>query len=184
MTQNCALLISDCADARALAKPPPLRDQPLSSVLDFPDGSTAAERQTYWSHGHARVQADGEKQWSRRPRRRICSEMRSRSTISHALPRATMPATFSVPGRRPRSCPAPAIRGANLVPRLTYSAPVPFGAYSLCPAMVRRSAPSASTSTGCRAFGRHPYEPPRLSFLQAARCPQSVGGFRFRCSRA
>src|SRR5438093_210633 len=44
-----------------------------------------------------------------------------------ATPRPTMPATFSVPVRRPFSCPPPVWMVAMRVPRRTYSAPTPFG---------------------------------------------------------
>ena len=65
-----------------------------------------------------------------------------RPASSQATPSPTMEATFSVPGRSPRSCPAPSTNGASGVPRRTYSAPTPFGAYSLWPATESRSTPS------------------------------------------
>ena len=85
---------------------------------------------------------------SRRPRSRSVAAGSDRSAISHALPNATRYGTFSVPARRPPSCPAPWMKGSSLAPRRTNSTPTPFGAYSLCPATVSRSTPSSLTSTG------------------------------------
>ena len=58
-----------------------------------------------------------------------------------------MPATFSVPGLRPRSCRPPKNIGLRRTLRRTNSAPVPCGAYILWPEMLRRSQPSAATSS-------------------------------------
>ncbi len=51
---------------------------------------------------------------------------------SAALPRPTMPATFSVPARCRRSWLPPTISGSIGVPRRTYIAPTPFGPCILC----------------------------------------------------
>jgi len=47
----------------------------------------------------------------------------------------------------PFSCPAPWIRESIWVPLLTNKAPMPFGAYSLCPAIVSKSTFKRLTST-------------------------------------
>ena len=69
---------------------------------------------------------------------------------SAALPKPTMPGTFRVPERMPRSCPPPSIcavmRTRGL--RRTYSAPTPFGPYILCADSDTRSARTALTSNG------------------------------------
>ncbi len=85
---------------------------------------------------------------SRSPARRSDSAARMRPASSAAAPKATAPGTFSVPGRRSRSWCPPNASGARRVPLRTYSAPTPFGAHSLWPLMLYRSAPSAVTSTG------------------------------------
>ena len=48
--------------------------------------------------------------------------------MAAAFPIATALGTFSVPGRRSRSCLPPNWMGRSLVPLFTYSAPMPFGA--------------------------------------------------------
>ena len=58
---------------------------------------------------------------------------------------ATMPATFSVPARLPRSCAPPEIKFGKRIPRRTYKAPTPFGACNLCPERERRSMFSSFT---------------------------------------
>ena len=57
-------------------------------------------------------------------------------------PKAAMSGADSVPGRSPRSCSPPYVRGSRRTPRRTYSAPIPLGAWSLCPLTVNRSTPS------------------------------------------
>ena len=59
-----------------------------------------------------------------------------------------MPGRFSVPARRPRSCPPPRISGFNSAPPLATRAPIPGGPPSLCADRLTRSAPSAAASTG------------------------------------
>ena len=59
-----------------------------------------------------------------------------------------MPGTFSVPDRRPRSCPPPQMSGASSVRLRTNSAPQPFGPYILWPVSESRSMPIALTSIG------------------------------------
>mmetsp|Transcript_75251 Transcript_75251/g.213067 ORF Transcript_75251/g.213067 Transcript_75251/m.213067 type:complete len:356 (-) Transcript_75251:18-1085(-) len=100
---------------------------------------------------------------ARSPRRsRSCSWRRSRSLVSwgrtlsrsrlatsQAFPSATECTTFSVLARRPASWAAPwSSRGRSGTVDRLYRAPMPFGAYSLCPATVKRSTPSSSTETG------------------------------------
>mmetsp|Transcript_9375 Transcript_9375/g.14813 ORF Transcript_9375/g.14813 Transcript_9375/m.14813 type:complete len:207 (-) Transcript_9375:483-1103(-) len=71
-----------------------------------------------------------------------------RRASSHAFPSPQASKTFSVPARRPDSCPAPHMKGTISSKSFRiYSAPMPLGAYSLCPAMVSRSTPSSSTFT-------------------------------------
>src|SRR4030042_1534122 len=64
---------------------------------------------------------------SRYPARRFTSAVISWRIISPALLIPTMPAMFSVPDRKPRSCPPPMITGFTLIPFLTYKTPMPFG---------------------------------------------------------
>ena len=59
-----------------------------------------------------------------------------------------MPGTFSVPERSRRSWPPPCRMGCRRVPRLTYSAPMPLGPYSLWPERLSMSTPSSATSMG------------------------------------
>ncbi len=65
-----------------------------------------------------------------------------------AAPTPAMPGTFSVPARRPRSCPPPRTTGDNATPSRMYSAPTPLGPPNLCAATVSRSTPSRSTVNG------------------------------------
>ena len=70
---------------------------------------------------------------------------------SHAFPNPTIPGTFKVPDRMPRSWPPPsmiAVRRTRGLFERTYSAPMPFGPYILCADMDSRSMCIASTSTG------------------------------------
>ena len=69
--------------------------------------------------------------------------------ISAALPSPAIISTFSVPARRPPSCPPPCRKDGKSSPNasLTYRAATPFGAPNLCPTTVSRSTPSALTST-------------------------------------
>jgi len=63
----------------------------------------------------------------------------------------TMPGTFSVPDRMPRSCPPPCIwiaRRTRGPRRRTYIAPTPLGPWNLWPDRLSRSIPIASTSIG------------------------------------
>ena len=67
---------------------------------------------------------------SRRSRNRAMRAETSASSAAanrHATPNPTMPATFSVPARRPRSCGPPAISGPSSTPRRTKRAPTPLG---------------------------------------------------------
>ena len=62
---------------------------------------------------------------------------------SSARANPTMPATFSVPARRCRSCEPPESCASSGVPCRTNSAPTPFGPFSLCADRLSRSACSA-----------------------------------------
>ena len=64
------------------------------------------------------------------------------------MAKATAPATFSVPERRPRSCPPPCSTGSSGTRPRTMSAPVPLGAPTLCPASESASTPRASSESG------------------------------------
>ena len=66
----------------------------------------------------------------------------------HAAAIATMPATFSVPGRRPRSWLPPRSIGVQRVPLRTTSAPTPFGPWNLCAESETRFAPIVRMSNG------------------------------------
>ena len=79
---------------------------------------------------------------SRRASRDAHSCSRSATASSAARARPTAMATFSVPGRRPRSCAPPNISGSIGVPRRMYSAPMPLGAPILWP-------DNESMSKGC-----------------------------------
>src|SRR5438093_289196 len=75
---------------------------------------------------------------------------RSRPASRAASPKPTMPATFSVPARRLRSCGPPVIWGRRPTSRRTQSAPTPAGPPSLWAESESRSTPSARTSIGIR----------------------------------
>src|SRR5581483_5226760 len=51
---------------------------------------------------------------------------RSASASASAVAKPAMPGTFSVPARKPCSCPPPTISGSSGVPLRTYKAPTPF----------------------------------------------------------
>ena len=85
---------------------------------------------------------------SRKARTRAASTASSACARAHAAPKPTHKAVGSVPGRSPRSWPPPANSGTSRTPRRTYSAPMPFGPYSLCADRLIRSTPSAATSRG------------------------------------
>ena len=94
-----------------------------------------------------RIESDGEPVAQRgdaRDRRpRACSVvMRSAA----AMP--TMPATFTVPDRRPRSWPPPIVRGSSATPPRTTSTPTPFGPPNLWADTLTRSATAVSSATG------------------------------------
>ena len=76
---------------------------------------------------------------SRRASRRAHSASFSFSVSSMAVASAMAIGTFSVPGRRPRSCVPPKNSGASGVPRRTYIAPMHLGAPNLCPLTDNRS---------------------------------------------
>ena len=66
-----------------------------------------------------------------------------------AAPKPAIPATFSVPARRPSSCPPPRSSGSSpCTPSATTSAPTPLGPPILCAESVTRSARSALISNG------------------------------------
>ena len=69
---------------------------------------------------------------------------RSRAVASAAAAIATMPATFSVPARRSRSCGPPRRMGRSTAPPRTTSAPIPFGPPNLWALTLTRSAPAVS----------------------------------------
>jgi hypothetical protein len=58
-----------------------------------------------------------------------------------AAPKPTIPATFSVPARRPRSCGPPVASVVSASPRRIQSAPTPVGPPSLCADSERQSTP-------------------------------------------
>ena len=72
----------------------------------------------------------------------------SRCAMPMAFASPTMPATFSVPARRLRSCPPPSICGRSRTPERTTRQPTPLGPCSLCADMESRSTPSSSTRVG------------------------------------
>ena len=63
--------------------------------------------------------------------RRVGVEVRDRPRHGQAE-RRRFPGTFSVPGRRPRSCPPPTHSGASVTPLRSHSAPAPLGPWILC----------------------------------------------------
>ncbi len=65
----------------------------------------------------------------------------------NASARPTMPATFSVPERRPRSWPPPCSTGSSGIAPRTASTPIPFGAPSLWPVTLSASTPSWARPT-------------------------------------
>ncbi len=82
--------------------------------------------------------------------RRLCTStkgVRSAARLA-ATPSAAVSSALSVPARRPPSCPAPWMNGSSCRPSRMKSAPTPFGAWNLCPAIVSRSTPSSSTRVG------------------------------------
>ena len=64
---------------------------------------------------------------SRRAATRVARSTRCSATRRAATPKPTMPGTFGVPLRRPRSWPPPRTRGEKGVPSLTTRAPTPLG---------------------------------------------------------
>ena len=71
--------------------------------------------------------------------------------IAQPSPKPARRSTFSVPARRPCSCPAPCINtgkspGPHMVSR-RYKQPTPLGAYILCAASVNISTSNLTTST-------------------------------------
>ena len=70
---------------------------------------------------------------------RAHSSSRSATASSAARASPTAAATFSVPGRRPRSCEPPCSSGSIGVPRRMNIAPMPFGAPILWPEIESRS---------------------------------------------
>ena len=75
---------------------------------------------------------------------RIASTPQFRAAHSAATPNATIPATFSVPARMPRSCPPPRTRRSSISasPDASASAPTPFGPPILCAERMIASTPS------------------------------------------
>src|SRR5581483_10793749 len=67
------------------------------------------------------------------------------SPCSATAPNPAMPARFSLPARRPRSCPPPRNSGASSMPSAMARAPTPIGPPSLCADKVTRSAPSPAS---------------------------------------
>ena len=72
------------------------------------------------------------------------SGSRRRSASSAATPKPEMPATFSVPLRRPRSWPPPVSWAAGKTPCRATSAPTPWGPYALWALRLIRSTPRLS----------------------------------------
>ena len=82
---------------------------------------------------------------------RLVSASISVIQISHAFPKPTIPGTFSVPLRIPRSWPPPSIWAVTFTLGFflrTYNAPTPLGPYILCAVKAIKSMPSLLTSTG------------------------------------
>ncbi len=83
---------------------------------------------------------------SRRSRNAAAPSRQEPSAASFAAtPKAAASGTFSVPGRRRRSCAPPNMCVDIATPRRTYSAPMPFGACILCAESDSVSQPSDST---------------------------------------
>ena len=78
-------------------------------------------------------------------RMRATSSLRRSSVTRNAVANATMPATFCVPARRPRSCPPPSTSGTSGTSSRTTRAPTPFGPPNLWPEMATRSARAAAS---------------------------------------
>ena len=86
--------------------------------------------------------------WSRKAAIRAGCSLSASRAASAATPMPTMPATFSVPPRRSRSCPPPATSGRRRTQSATNNAPTPLGPWNLCAAMLTRSATPQSSATG------------------------------------
>ena len=85
---------------------------------------------------------------SMNPSRRAATRPAGSRGSVRAVASATAPATFSVPERRPRSCPPPWTSGSTRTRPRTNNAPLPLGAPSLWPEMLSASTPSAPVSSG------------------------------------
>ena len=122
-----------------------------------------------------------------RPRAgRASARMRAASPSSAAMaafaaaPKPAMPATFSVPARRPSSWPPPRSSGSSPCrPSASTSAPTPLGPPILCADSVSRSAPSRSDIE--RDFAERL---DRIDMQQAARLMDDLGRFSDRLDRA
>ncbi len=72
------------------------------------------------------------------------------AAASAATPAPTIPATFSVPPRRSRSCGPPITCGSTRTPARTQRIPTPFGPWNLCADAVTRSTGRFARSVGMR----------------------------------
>src|SRR5207244_3232887 len=91
--------------------------------------------------------------WSRNAAIRAISSARRLCVMRSAVANATIPATFCVPARNPRSWPPPSTSGTSWVPSRTINAPTPFGPPNLWPdiATNETSAVAAGRSSHCGA---------------------------------
>ena len=85
---------------------------------------------------------------SRKARSRRSVSARSAAANSTAFPNATMPGTFSVPGRMPNCCPPPWMIASTASRSRTMSAPMPLGAPILWPEMVSSVQRTSGRETG------------------------------------
>ena len=110
------------------------------------------------------------------------------AATAHAAPNPTMPGTFSVPPRRPRSWPPPVTARAHPLvdPRATNSAPTPFGPYTLWALNDARSTPSACNVQRqlAECLDRVGVHERRRARARAGRSRPAAGSHRSRCAPA
>ena len=85
---------------------------------------------------------------SRIAQRRSAFSFLSLIASANAAAAPTIPATFSVPARWPRSCSPPSIYVSGAHPRRAYIIPTPFGPWNLCADIDKRSMFICFTSIG------------------------------------